>query len=469
MTELSFLTATELAPLIRAKELSPVDLTQHILNRIEKIDPTINAYITPLNELALKQAQKAEDDIMNGQYKGPLHGIPLGIKDNYSTEGIQTTAGTKLYADHIPTESATAVTKLKSAGGIMVGKLNMHQQGAGSTGINPFYGAVKNPWNIDHMTGGSSSGSAASLATGLATITTGTDTWGSNRIPAAMCGVYGLKPTYGLVSTYKVIPTTYSLDHPGPYARSTSDVALALNYMAGFDPNDPGSLNITIPDYTEDLNKGIRGMKIGIPTYYLEGLDPDVEKTFNDAITTLKGLGAEIKEMTIPELSMTTFAGYVTAAVEGAAINHEYLRTRPEDIAQDSRALFLAGSLTPSPKYVRAQQARRKLAKAFKKAFKEVDIMLGPTIPFTTPAFKEDWATQNLEVVRNGLPFTIPANLTGIPSLSVPMGLCSKGIPIGMQIMGNHLSEKLLLQVGNAWESTTPLSIKYSEIEINKQ
>src|SRR5699024_5114584 len=192
------------------------------------------------------------------------------------------------------------------------------------------------------------------------------------------------------------------------------------NYMAGFDPNDPGSLNLTIPDYTSNLNKGISGIKIGIPTYYLEGLDPDVEKTFNDAITTLKSLGVEIKVMTIPELAMTTFAGYVTATVEGAANNHEFLRARPEDIAQDSRALFLAGSLTPAPKYVRAQQARRKLAKAFKKAFEDVDIMLGPTIPFTTPAFKEDWTTQNLEVVRHGLPFTIPANLTGIPSLSVP-------------------------------------------------
>lgn len=468
MTDTAFLTATELAPLIQTRQLSPVELTKHILNRLEKIEPTINAYITPLNKLALKQACEAEDHIMHGQYKGSLHGIPIGIKDNYKTKGIRTTAGTKIFADYIPNKTATAVNKLLGAGGIMLGKLNMHQLGAGSTGINPFYGAARNPWNIDYMTGGSSSGSAASLAAGLATLTTGTDTWGSNRIPAAMCGVYGLKPTYGLVSTYGVIPTTFSLDHTGPFARSVSDLALMLNCMAGFDPKDPASLNIPIPDYTTDLNKGIKGLKIGIPTYYLERLEPDVEKLFNNAITTLKSLGAEIKEIVIPELSMSTFSGYMTATVEGATFNYEWLQTHLQDYSPDTRALFLAGSLTNSPQYVRAGQARRKLAKAFKKAFEDVDIILGPTIPFTTPAFSKNWVAQNLEVVRHGLPFTVPANLTGVPSLSVPMGIDSKGLPAGMQFMGNHLSEKLLLQTGHTWESTNPLCFRFNEVGFMK-
>lgn len=469
MTDLTFLPASELATLIKSKEVSPVEVIKQTVNRIDKLNPIINAYITTLNEQALQEAKKAEDDIMNGKYKGPLHGIPIGIKDNYSTAGIRTTAGTKILADHVPEENATTVDKLLGAGGIMVGKLNLHQLGAGSTGLNPFYGAARNPWNTNHMTGGSSSGSAASLASGLAAITTGTDTWGSNRIPAAMCGVYGLKPTYGLVSTYKLIPTTYSLDHPGPYARSVADVALGLNTMSGHDPKDPNSLDVPVPDYTADLNKGINGIKIGVPTYYTENLDPDIEKLFNNAIETLKSLGAEVKEIEIPELSKTTFAGYVTATVEGAAINEAALKSNPEAYADDARAFFLAGASTDAPQYIVAQQERRKLAQAFKKAFKDVDVVLGPTVPFTTPAFKDDWVTQNLEVVRHGLPFTIPANLTGIPSFSVPMGLCSKGLPAGMQIMGDHLSERLLLQVGKAWESTGPLPIGYNELEVNKQ
>lgn len=469
MKDIAFLTATELAPLIQSKQLSPVELTKHMVNRIDKIDPKINSYITLLGENAIEQAKIAEDEIMRGQYKGPLHGIPIGIKDNYSTAGIRSTAGTKVFANHVPDKSATTVEKLLDAGGILLGKLNMHQLGAGSSGINPFYGAARNPWNTDYMTGGSSSGSAASLAAGLATVTTGTDTWGSNRIPAAMCGVYGLKPTYGLVSTYKVIPTSYSLDHPGPFARSVSDLALMLNCMAGHDPKDPLSLNVPIPNYTEDLNKGIDGIRIGIPSYYMENLDPDIEKLFNHAVTTIKGLGAKIIEMELPELSMSTFAGYTTASVEGGAINHTLLQTQPQDYAEDSRALFLAGVLTESPRYLKAQSARRMLANAFKKAFEDVDIILAPTVPFTTPPFKEDWVTQNLEVVRHGLPFTIPANLSGIPSMSVPMGLCSSGLPAGMQIMGNHLSEKMILQVGSAWEKTNPLPLRYDEIENNKE
>jgi aspartyl-tRNA(Asn)/glutamyl-tRNA(Gln) amidotransferase subunit A len=466
MTDLAFLTANELGSLIKTRRLSPVELTNHILNRIEKIDPVVNSYITKLNELALKQAKEAENSIMQGQYKGPLHGIPIGVKDNYETKGIRTTSGERIFANYIPNKTATTVEKLLGSGGIMLGKLNMHQLGLGSTGINPTYGAARNPWNIHYMTGGSSSGSAAALAAGLATITTGTDTWGSNRVPAAMCGVYGLKPTIGLVSTYGIVPTTLSMDDGGPFARSVSDVALMFNSMAGYDPKDPLSLNIPVKDYTANLGKGIRGLKIGIPTYYLEGLEPDIEKLFNRAITTLKGLGAEITELMIPELSLATFSGYVTATGEGATIHHEWLQTHLGDYAADSRALLLSGSLLPTPKYLRAQQARRRLTEAFNEAFKSVDAILGPTTPITTPAFREDWVNQNLEVVQNVLPFTVPANLTGIPSLSVPMGLDSKGLPAGMQFMGNHFSERLLFQIGSAWESTNPLSFRTDVADI---
>ncbi|WP_080875221.1 Asp-tRNA(Asn)/Glu-tRNA(Gln) amidotransferase GatCAB subunit A [Oceanobacillus timonensis] len=457
MTDIPYLTATELGPLIRSRQLSPVELTKNILNRIDKFDLTLRTYITPLHDSALKQAREAEENIMRGEYNGPLHGIPIGIKDNYYTEGIRTTVGSKLFADFTPRKNATTVEKLLGAGGIMLGKQNLHELAAGSTGTNPFFGDTRNPWDIRYMPGGSSGGGTASLAAGLATLATGTDTFGSIRLPAAMCGVYGLKPTYGLVSTYGVFPSAMSLDTAGPMARSISDLALMLHYMAGYDANDPVSLKVSIPDYTENLNKGIKGVKIGIPTYYLEGLNPDVEKLFHQAIATLRSLGAEIKEIVIPELDMSTVTGYVTVTGEASALHHKWLQTHAEDYSADIRTFFLAGTLTNTPQYIQAQQARRKIVEGFQKAFKDVDILLGPTIPMITSAYSEQWVDQNLEVIRRCLPFTVPVNLTGTPSLSVPMGLDSKGLPSGMQFIGKPLSEKLLLQAGNAWESTAPL------------
>jgi len=462
MKELAFSTVTELAPLIKSRKLSPVELTELLLNRIKQIDPIVKAYITPLYELALKQAREAEENIMQGLYKGPLHGIPIGIKDNYYTEEVRTTIGSKLFADFIPKKTATSVEKLLDAGGIMLGKLNMHEFAAGSSGTNPHFGTTRNPWNIDYMPGGSSSGSGAALAAGLATLATGSDTFGSIRLPAAMCGIYGLKPTYGLVSTEGVFPTAVSLDTAGPMARSVADLALMLYYMAGYDFKDPASLKVPVPDYTEDLNKGMKGVNIGIPTYYLEGLDPDVKILFNHAIKTLKNLGAEIKEITIPELSMSTFSGYTIVTGEASNLHYEWLQTFSEAYSADNRIFLLSGTLQNTARYVRAQQARRKMAEAFDKAFQEVDILLGPTIPITTPAFAENWVEQNLEVIRRTLPFTVPINLTGVPSLSVPMGMCSDGLPVGMQFIGKHLSEKLLFQVGYAWETTNPLSIGIS-------
>lgn len=459
MTDISFLTATELGPLIRSRQLSPVELTMHFLYRIERLDPTLRTYITPLPELAIKQAKQAEIEIIRGFYKGPLHGIPIGIKDNYYTKDIRTTTGSKLFAQFIPKESATTVKKLLDAGTIMLGKQNMHELASGSTGTNPFFGTTRNPWNVHYMPGGSSGGGTASLAAGLATLATGTDTFGSIRLPAAMCGVYGLKPTYGLVSTYGITPSAWSLDTAGPMARSVSDLALMLHYMAGFDVNDPASLKISTPNYTVNLNKGIKGLKIGVPTYYFEGLEPAVEMLFQRAIGTLRSLGADIKEIEIPELSMSTFAGYAIVTGEASTFHYDWLSNYPEKYSTDIRSFLLAGALSNTPQYIRAQQARRKIVKALQRSFLEVDILLGPTIPITTPAFSKHWIQQNLDVVRRCLPFTAPINLAGIPSLAVPMGLDQNGLPVGMQFIGNHLSEKLLLQVGSAWESVDPLNI----------
>ncbi|MEN1969450.1 amidase [Lentibacillus sp. N15] len=460
MSELAFLTATELAPLIKAKELSPVELTHYLLSRLDAIDPIIHSYITPLYEFALQQAREAEMNIMHGHYKGPLHGIPVGIKDNFYTKDLRTTDGSKLFADFIPDKTAPAAAKLLAAGGIMLGKLNMHALALGSTGTNLYFGNTRNPWNTQYMPGGSSGGSSAALAAGLATIAVGSDTFGSIRIPSSMCGVYGLKPTYGLVSTDGIFPSSWSLDTAGPMARSISDLAFMLQYMAGFDANDPASLHVPIPNYTEDLNKEISGIEIGIPSYYLEELDKDVEILFKNALTTLDKLGANVREIEIPELSMSTFLGYVTVTGEASAYHYNWLQTHTEDYEADNRIFLLSGALTNTDQYVKAQQARRELVKAFHTAFKNVDILLGPTIPITTPAFSNNWVDQNLEVIRRCLPFASPVNLTGIPSLSVPMGFDKRGLPVGMQFMGNHLCEKQLLQVGYAWESTNPFRFR---------
>jgi len=394
---------------------------------------------------------------MHGSYKGPLHGIPVGIKDNIETKGIRTTAGSKILADFIPDKTATAVEKVLGAGCILLGKQNTHEFAAGTTNINPFYGPSRNSWNTNHMTGGSSGGSAAALAAGLGTLAIGTDTIGSIRIPSAMCGTYGLKPSYGLVSLFGSIPTAWSMDYLGPMVRSVTDLALILNNMAGYDPKDPASMQVRASNYMEDLNKGIAGIKIGIPTYYLENLDSDVETLFNHAVATLQELGAEIREINIPELSMSTFSGLATMSGEAAAFHYKWLQTRPEEYGADIRAFLEAGVLSSPAQYLTAQQARRKMVKAFHKAFQDVDVLVGPTIPITAPEFQENWVEQNSEVESHAVPFTAPTNLTGTPNVSVPMGLCSKGLPAGMQFIGDNFCEKQLLQVGAAWERTNPL------------
>ncbi|AXF55607.1 amidase [Salicibibacter kimchii] len=459
MTDLHRKTASELAPLIKAKQLSPVELTEAIIKRVEQEDPFVNAYITWLPEVAREQAKHAEKQIMQGLYRGPLHGIPIAIKDNMYTKGIPTTAGSKLLRDFVPDENATAVDKLLAAGGVMVGKLNMHEFGGGLTNTNQFYGHARNPWNINHSPGGSSGGSSAAVSAGLTTLATGTDTYGSIREPAAMAGIYGLKPTYGLVSSQGVIPLAPSMDHIGPMARSVSDLALMLQHMAGPDPQDPASINAPIPDYSENITKGIQGVKIAVPGTFFKRLDPEVAHLFKNALRQMEKMGAMIIDINLPELEMAAYAAYLTVTGEAANTFYEMLKTNPEDFNADVRIFFTSGLLTNTNHYVRAQQIRRRLAMAFKKVFEDVDVIAAPTIPIISPAFQPTWIEQNLEIIERCMPFTTPTNLTGLPSLSVPIGLSSEVLPAGMQIIGNHRTEKLLFQVGNAWESINPLGV----------
>lgn len=457
MTKLYTLTATELSPLIETKQVSPVEITESIITRMEEMEPRINAYITLTQELALQQAKNAENLMMKGFYQGPLHGIPIGMKDNIYTKGIKTTGGSATLKNFVPDYNATVVKKLLCAGGLMTGKLNMHEFGGGITNTNPAFGNTRNPWNVNFMPGGSSGGSAAALKAGLATIATGTDTFGSIRVPASMCGIYGLKPTYGLVSSYGVAPLAWSLDHVGPMARCVNDLALMLNEMVGYDPKDPGSIKPPDHDYTKLIGKGIKGITIGVPTFFLKDLELDVEKLFMRAVKMLEQLGAKIVEMEIPELTMSAYANYVITTGEASSYHYERLQEQSEQFADDVRIFFQTGVITNTPQYVRAQQARRKLSDAFHQAFEKVDIIIGPTIPIVPKPFAENYVEQNLSVTEKCMPFTSPANNTGTPSLSVPIGLASNGMPVGMQLIGKHFSEKLLLQVGARWEKTDPL------------
>jgi aspartyl-tRNA(Asn)/glutamyl-tRNA(Gln) amidotransferase subunit A len=452
MTELAFLTASELVPLFKAKKVSPVEVLRAIFRRIEKLDSTYHSYITTIPDDALKQAQEAEAAIMRNEDLGPLHGVPVGIKDLYHTKGIRTTSGSGMLRDFIPKMNATTVEKLLKAGSIMTGKLNTHEMAGGVSSINPFYGASRNPWNPNYLTGGSSGGSGAALAAGLATLATGSDTFGSIRVPASMCGVYGIKPTYGLISPHGITPLAASLDHPGPMARSVSDLALMLGVMAGYDEKSPVSLKVKVPDYTQSLNKDIKGLKIGVPGYFLQGLDDEVEKLFMNALNTFTSMGAIVTEVSLPELSMSTFAGYVVLTVESSNYHLDMLRTNPSGFGNDVRILFESGLLLDHTHYIRAQQARRKIADALKKSFGEVDILAAPAIPITVPRFQENWVLQSIELTNRCMPFTAPGNTSGIPSLSAPIGFSSNGLPVGMQLMADHLREDLLFQAGDAWE-----------------
>ncbi|MCZ0717551.1 amidase [Aerococcus kribbianus] len=461
MTKLIFKPAHELATMIKNREVTSVEVTQAFLDRIHAIDDHVKAFITVTDESALEQAKQADEEIAAGNYKGYLHGMPVAIKDTYMTEDIRSTSGSGLFKDYIPDVTSTPVKNIIEAGGVMLGKLNMHALGPGSAGFNPFFGHTRNPFDLNHIVGGSSGGSGAALAAGMAPIVTGTDMWGSLRVPAAMNGVYGFKPTYGLLSSANNIPTSETHDSTGPMARHVEDLAMLLTVMSSYDPQDHNSLkDVDRPDYTRNLDKGIDGLKIGIPTYYKKGLDDEVARLFNHSLEKLQESGAEITEFDMPELEVTQFAGQVTPIAEAGANYFDELKNQPENIAKDVRAYLMAGSVVTGQQYVRAQKARRLQALAWNEAFKEYDVILGPTIPIQTPAFRSEdqLPEQAIDVVKAVQPFTVPGNMTGLPVISLPMGLDKDGLPTGMQFFGRPLSEERLLQIAKAWENTQPIT-----------
>jgi len=456
--ELCDLEIAAVAPLLRDKELSPVELAEAYLARIERLDPTLNTYIRVLPEAALAAARQAEDDIRRGGWRGPLHGVPVGIKDLFDLAGVPTTMGSTVLRDNVPEVDATVVSHLKAAGAVILGKQNLHEFAFGITSENPHYGAVHNPWDLGRVPGGSSGGTAAAVAAGLCAAGLGSDTGASIRAPASFCGTVGLKPTYGRVSRAGALPLAWSLDHAGPLARSVADCAVMLQAIAGYDQRDAASSTEPVPDFSSRLTSGVAGLRLGIPReYFFEIIEPEVDRAVRQAISTLEQLGARVEEVSLPHVRDAQIAGNVIMSSEAAAWHHDWLRERPHEYGADVLQRIRGGLLVRATEYLHSQQMRTLIQQDFAQAFTRVDVVLGPTVPIVAPPIGrtfEPGGPLNLPPRAIANRTTVPCNLTGMPAISVPCGF-SDGLPVGLQIMGAAFAEPLVLQVAAAYESAT--------------
>ena len=454
MSKLTDLMISEAGDLLARKEISPVELTQAHLERIEKLDPLLNCFITRTPEAALQRARRAEDELLRGERKGPLHGIPFGLKDLYETRGVRTTCGSLFWADYIPEADASVVEKIYQAGAVNLGKLNMHEIALGLTNVNPHYGACRNPWDLDRVPGGSSGGSAAALAAGLCLASLGSDTGGSIRVPAALCGVVGLKPTYGRVSLRGVFPLSWNLDHAGPMARSVRDVAILLQVIAGYDPADPVSVNAPVDDYQEGLEKGVAGWNIALADdqYVEANTAPEVLEAVRQAARVFEDQGARVSRITLPGFLEAAKANGLMVVSDAAAVHRERLAQQPEKFGADIRQRLETGKAYSSTEYILARQAQVELRRAFERIFNDYDILLTPATPMPAPPIQGQDALEQARLLTR---FTAPFNLTGLPAISVPCGFTHQGLPIGLQIVAAPWAEAAILQAAHAFEQGT--------------
>ncbi|MEV0264229.1 amidase [Streptomyces sp. NPDC050617] len=450
------LTLTEAARAIADRSLSPVELTDSVLSRISAVEPEISAYATVTADAARAAAREAEREIAAGRGRGPLHGIPVGVKDLIDTAGVATAAGSRVRAGRVPDTDATVMARLRAAGAVLVGKTHTHEFAYGT--ITP---QTRNPWSTGHVPGGSSGGSAAAVAAGAATFALGTDTGGSIRIPAALTGVVGLKPTFGLVSRQGVAPLSWSLDHVGPITRSVRDTATVLAALAGpDDPRDtagPAGSGQQSQDYGRDLGRDLRGLRVGVPVnFFFDRVQPEVEEAVRHAIDALTGLGATAVPVRIPMAEYVHAAQWGLLVPEATAYHQETLRAVPELYSEDVRLLLEAGEFMPATDYIRAQRARTLMRDGWHELLKDVDVVAAPTVTSTAARADEPllhWADGSEEPVSESyVRLSAPANLTGLPSLSVPVGRDAQGLPIGMQLIGRPLEEATLIRFGGAYE-----------------
>ena len=454
--EISNLSLSSALEHLRRREYSALALTEACLRQIERFNPTFNVFINPTLELAVQAAMRADviyDDKSFNPGDFPLLGMPLGIKDLVDMAGVPTTAGSKFYAEAIPVEDARVITKLTSSGGVIVGKTNLHEIALGVTGVNPHYGTVKNPWDISHISGGSSSGSAVAVSLGMCLAAVGTDTGGSIRIPAALCGVVGLKPTYGRTSLTGVVPLSWNLDHVGPLTRTVEDAARMLAVLSGYDPRDPGSVDIPTDDYIGHLAEGIGGWRVALAMgKYVEAADEEVMSAFGQAAKVFIDLGAQVENVDVSWLEELALANSRMTQADGAAFHRERLRIHPDWFGADVLQRLQGGAALNSSDYALARRTQSEGRRRFKILLKEFDILLLPTTPIQAPPIE---GTGAIEAATQLTRFTSPFNLTGVPALSVPCGITKSGLPVGLQIVSKHWGETKILQAGHAFEQAT--------------
>jgi len=441
---------------LRAREISPVELTEAYLGRIEQTDRSLRAYITVTDSIARKAAKKAEAEIAAGKWRGPFHGVPIALKDLVYTKGIRTTGGSKILADFIPDRDATVWTRLNRAGAVLLGKLNLHEFAYGITSSNPHHGIVRNPYALDRIPGGSSGGSAAAIVARSAAATIGTDTGGSIRIPAALCGCVGLKPTWSRVSRFGVLPLAYTLDHVGPITRTVRDAAMMLQVIAGADRNDSTSSRERVPDFSAGLDSEISGMRIGVIRELNDGLSDDVARSFNSALDTLRSLGATVDQVTIPSLPMAGVMNGIITWAEALEIHEQWMRTRPQDYGDDVRRILEIGMMTPATSYIRAQRARARTLAESNAVLADHDVLVAPASAIVAPKIGTtqilEARADRVDVVGAILRFTQPFNTTGQPAIAIPTSLSPDGLPIAMQIIGRPFGEQEVIRVAAAYE-----------------
>ena len=445
------MTILEAAAALRARKVSSVELTAASLARTG----SLNAFITVMEESARARARQADEELARGLDRGPLQGIPVAVKDVFCTQGVRTTCGSKVFADHVPDHDAAVVEKLDAAGAVLIGKTNMHELAYGISSSNPHFGVVRNPRDVDRIPGGSSGGSGAAVASGMVFMAMGSDTGGSIRIPASFCGTVGLKPTFGRVSRYGVMPLDFSLDHMGPLTRSVRDAAVTLEALAGFDPRDDTSSREPVPGYRPPEDPRLGGLSIGLPeNFYFDGLDPEVAAAVRRMAQTAQSLGARVIPVRVPDIAELNTISRIILYAEASALMEPCLARR-EQFGADVLSLLDQGRLLPATDYVNAQRLRRIKQQEFRALFKQVDCLLTPTTPTAAPRIgqttleidgrEEDVRLASTRLVRG-------INALGLPALSMPCGLDRQGLPLGMQIIGRPFEEALILRIAAALE-----------------
>jgi aspartyl-tRNA(Asn)/glutamyl-tRNA(Gln) amidotransferase subunit A len=445
---------SELSEAIANKKISPVEVTKATLEQIKKRNPELNAFITVMEEQALEKSAEAEQDIMRGNYKGELHGVPIGLKDLIYTKGVRTTIAAEKYKDFVPDYDAEIVTRLEKAGAIIIGKLNMHQFAYGTTGDRSYYGPARNPLNLSKITGGSSSGSGSSVAGKLCFGAIGSDTGGSIRIPASCCGIVGMKPTFGRVSKHGATTLSWSLDHLGPMTRTVEDNAIMLNYISGYDPKDAYSVQSQYEDFTKNIGLGVKDLRIGIPTsFYLDIIEPEVQQIFDQAVDSLRRQGAKVVPVDLPFMDELLTAQQIIISTEGYHALEEELKY-PELIDDEVRARITSGMLTLASDYLRMLRVKHMAIDIFSKALKEVDVIITPTLCALPTDIEQREMDLNgrKEHPRILARLTGPTNTVGFPSISVPGGFAANGMSVGIQFIGSPFDEKTLYQVSAVLE-----------------